>query len=137
MKRFLLLLCLSAGFATAANVYVFSLTQNKTLCTANKVNNSGTIELQMRCYDTTTSVPSYRMLINTSIFDTVLVYAEDITCLFQFDAARQTAKTQCSGMTRDTNGNIISNGLILDTTYDIMGMASLRQKIVKKLHLTK
>lgn len=91
------------------NLYIFSISQNKTLCTANKVNNNGTIELQMRCYDTTTSVPSYRLLLNTSIFDTVVTKAGEISCAFQFSPDRTQTHVSCGAGT----------SILLDTIYSV------------------
>lgn len=104
----------------AQNQYVFSVTQNKTLCTANQVNNGGTIELQMRCYDTTVANPSYRLLLNTSITDSVFTKAGDITCLFSFnDPTRTSINASCAGDVKDVNGNITGENLLLNTTFTL------------------
>lgn len=73
---------LFAAIGFGANQYIFSirgsnpssgqLGSGKVLCTANVIYPSGHVDIQMRCYDTTVANPSWRVLFNTTISDSVV-----------------------------------------------------------------
>lgn len=75
MKKLLLFAFITCNLF--AQNYIFSISQKdingfSTLCVGNPITTNGAIDMQMRCYDST-NPKSFRMILNTTIYDSTLI----------------------------------------------------------------